>query len=158
MFGEKMKRSFTIFFKVVLFLVLTVLTQTGGIVYIGSEIIDRMKKRKYGFRKPILFVGLYLIFTFLIVPIVAPLLGREKVKHSHRIKPANYLTVLLNRNYVSPQLNQLLIDADRELLNTNIQIRYLDANFPFFDHFPLLPHLSHKDGKKIDLSLIYFNW
>ncbi|WP_243765941.1 hypothetical protein [Polaribacter cellanae] len=32
---------------------------------------------------------------------------------------------------------------------------YLDANFPFFDGFPLLPHLSHNDGKKIDLSFIY---
>jgi hypothetical protein len=32
---------------------------------------------------------------------------------------------------------------------------YLDANFPFFNGFPLLPHLSHNDGKKIDLSIIY---
>ena len=34
---------------------------------------------------------------------------------------------------------------------------YLDANFPFIDKFPLLPHLSHNDGKKIDVSLIYKN-
>ena len=34
---------------------------------------------------------------------------------------------------------------------------YLDANFPFIDGFPLLPHLSHNDGKKIDLTLIYEN-
>jgi hypothetical protein len=34
---------------------------------------------------------------------------------------------------------------------------YLDANFPFIDKFPLLPHLSHNDGKKIDVSLIYEN-
>jgi hypothetical protein len=32
---------------------------------------------------------------------------------------------------------------------------YLDANFPFIDKFPLLPHLSHNDGKKVDVSLIY---
>ncbi|WP_231970220.1 hypothetical protein [Tenacibaculum jejuense] len=36
-----------------------------------------------------------------------------------------------------------------------IKLVYLDANFPFFDGFPLLPHLSHNDGKKIDVSLIY---
>jgi len=32
---------------------------------------------------------------------------------------------------------------------------YLDANFPFIDKFPLLPHLSHNDGRKVDVSLIY---
>jgi hypothetical protein len=31
----------------------------------------------------------------------------------------------------------------------------LDANFPFFDGFPLLPHLSHNAGRKIDISFIY---
>ena len=39
----------------------------------------------------------------------------------------------------------------------NIKVIYLDANFPFFDGFPLLPHLSHNDGKKIDLTFIYEN-
>jgi hypothetical protein len=32
---------------------------------------------------------------------------------------------------------------------------YLDANFPFIDKFPLIPHLSHNDGKKLDLSFCY---
>jgi len=31
----------------------------------------------------------------------------------------------------------------------------MDANFPFIDGFPLLPHLSHHDGDKIDLSFYY---
>ena len=34
---------------------------------------------------------------------------------------------------------------------------YLDANFPFIDKFPLLPHLSHNDGKKLDLSFSYID-
>jgi len=33
----------------------------------------------------------------------------------------------------------------------------LDANFPFINGFPLLPHLSHNDGRKLDLALIYEN-
>ncbi|MFT4251117.1 MAG: hypothetical protein QM608_01360, partial [Caulobacter sp.] len=33
--------------------------------------------------------------------------------------------------------------------------RYLDAGFPFFDGFPLPPHLSHRDGLKIDLAYFY---
>ena len=31
----------------------------------------------------------------------------------------------------------------------------MDANFPFIDKFPLIPHLSHNDGKKLDLSFCY---
>ncbi len=65
------------------------------------------------------------------------------------------MTVLLNRNYVKPKLNQLLQQVAKELQATNIEIHYLDANFPFIDKFPLLPHLSHNDGKKLDISLIY---
>ena len=65
------------------------------------------------------------------------------------------MTVLLNRNYVRPHVNQLLEACAETLKHTNIEIRYLDANFPFFNRFPLLPHLSHHDGKKIDISLVY---
>ena len=31
----------------------------------------------------------------------------------------------------------------------------LDANFPFLGGFPLLPHLSHKDGRKADIAFWY---
>ncbi len=31
----------------------------------------------------------------------------------------------------------------------------LDANFPFIDGFPLLPHLSHNDGRKLDLAFYH---
>jgi len=31
----------------------------------------------------------------------------------------------------------------------------LDASFPFLDGFPLLPHLSHDDGAKVDLAFYY---
>jgi hypothetical protein len=37
------------------------------------------------------------------------------------------------------------------------RVMYLDGNFPFLDGFPLLPHLSHKDGKKLDLAYFYRN-
>jgi len=35
------------------------------------------------------------------------------------------------------------------------RINYLDAGFPFFDRFPLIPHLSHHDGKKVDIALMF---
>ena len=31
----------------------------------------------------------------------------------------------------------------------------LDGNFPFLDAFPMLPHLSHGDGDKLDLAFYY---
>ena len=31
----------------------------------------------------------------------------------------------------------------------------LDGNFPFITGFPLLPHLSHDDGEKVDLAFYY---
>ena len=73
------------------------------------------------------------------------------------ISPTIYMTILLNRNYVKPELNDLLIRTAEELasINEDVKISYLGANFPFIDGFPLLPHLSHNDGKKIDISLIY---
>lgn len=38
-----------------------------------------------------------------------------------------------------------------------VYVAYLDANFPFVDGFPLLPHWSHNDGRKIDLAFYYRN-
>ena len=37
------------------------------------------------------------------------------------------------------------------------ELRYLDANYPFFDGFPLLPHRSHDYGEKLDISFLYVN-
>lgn len=83
--------------------------------------------------------------------------NRERIIHHHNLKPANYLTVLLNRNYVHSSVNEYLKDVSDNLAmsNPDIHIRYLDAGFPLIKGFPLLPHLSHNDGKKIDFSLVY---
>ncbi len=134
---------------------LTVITQIGGIIYLISLVLARRWQTKLKFKALIVFTGIYALSTAILVPLTAPMFGREKVKHSDNIKPANYMTVLLNRNYVTPKLNDVLTRAAQELKGTAISIRYLDANFPFIDNFPLLPHLSHNDGKKIDISLIY---
>ncbi|MCK5855821.1 MAG: hypothetical protein KAG56_11420 [Sulfurovaceae bacterium] len=75
--------------------------------------------------------------------------------NTDNIQPTNYLSVLLNRNYVQPELNILLVETSKQIRYKKLKISYLDASFPFINNFPLLPHLSHKDGKKIDISLIY---
>jgi hypothetical protein len=87
-----------------------------------------------------------------VVPFIAPSFGREKIQFG---KPTNYMTVILNRNYVKPELNSILYTLEGLASHERTNIYYLDANFPFIDKFPLLPHLSHNDGNKLDLSLVY---
>ncbi len=139
-----------------LFSVLTIITQIGGIVYLISKLISSKWRWKSRFKPMLSFLILYLFATLFVVPYIAPIFGRERVTHTTKIQATNYFTVLLNRNYVTPKLNAL-IQSTAEALPNNINIHYLDANFPFFNKFPLAPHLSHNDGKKIDLSLIYEN-
>ncbi len=150
-----MKIILKIISQILLFVFLTISTQIGGIIYLLCLIITKKWPRNLKIKPIILFIGLYTISTLIIVPLIAPIFGRERVKHTDSIKPTNYMTVFLNRNYVRPKLNELLLQTEKELNGSGIEIHYLDGNFPFMNKFPLFPHLSHNDGKKIDISLIY---
>jgi hypothetical protein len=150
-----LKRILKFILKIILFILLTAITQIGGIIYLLSLFISHKWNKNLKFKTLIIFIGIYLLSTLIIVPEIAPFFGREKVSNSEKIKPTNFMTILLNRNYVQPKLNELLNETEKILSGTNIEIHYLDANFPFINKFPLLPHLSHNDGKKIDISLIY---
>jgi len=136
---------------------LTVVTQIGGIVYLIAILSIKRTAKKRRLKKFGIFAGLYLIATFLIIPNVAPIYGREKITETEFLKAQSFFYKLANRNYVRPKLNKLLtqIATEFEKRNSGIKMIYLDANFPFIDKFPLLPHLSHNDGKKVDVSLIY---
>ncbi len=141
---------------ILLFIILTIISQVGGIVYILSTFF--FKKDQYGKLKQLaLALFVYSVTTFLVIPKIAPLFGRQKIQNSKFVTYHNFLTVLCNRNYVTPELNNTIEKVGAQLHKKlpNIQLVYLDANFPFFDDFPLLPHLSHNDGKKIDLSFVY---
>lgn len=139
---------------IILFIVLTIITQVGGIVLLLALWLANVISLRFKAKKLILFTGLYMLATFLIVPLLAPQFGRERVKNTSQIKPANWGYVGLNRNYVVPAMNDLLQES-AENLPKEIGIKYLDANFPFLNKFPLLPHLSHNDGRKIDIAFMY---
>ena len=150
-----MKKVLTFILKTLVFIFLTALTQVGGFIYLLSISLSRKLRITSTPFKITLFISLYAITTFAIVPAIAPQFGREKIRHTKFVKPTNYITVVLNRNYVRPDINLVLKSVENELIGTGIQLNYLDANFPFFNGFPLLPHLSHNDGRKLDLSLVY---
>ncbi|MEE9408954.1 MAG: hypothetical protein V3V28_12865 [Polaribacter sp.] len=148
---------FTFFFHLFIILILTIVTQTGGIVYLISLFVISKKKTSHKIKRFVFFTILYFFTTFLIVPNTAPFFGRIKIKDNHRVKGHSFITKLCNRNYVRPKLHSVLTDVSLRVNKEfpEIKIIYLDASFPFFDGFPLLPHLSHNDGKKIDISFIY---
>ncbi len=140
-----------------LFLLLTILTQIGGLVFLCAILIARFLGWKKRWKKLLLSLTLYLITSLVIIPHVAPIFGREPIKHREDILPATWFTVLTNRNYVRPTINKLLLKTAKKVKPQGIKIIYLDANFPFLNGFPLLPHLSHNDGRKLDLALVYEN-
>ncbi|TCK68537.1 hypothetical protein DFQ05_0045 [Winogradskyella wandonensis] len=128
---------------------MTAITQVGGIIWLLSLVICK----KYKFRKRLVFPILYLVFNLFVIPPIAKFTGREKLPYfNEHLKSANWFYPLAFRNYVKPELKILLIETSKRC---QLQMQYLDANFPFFDGFPLLPHSSHDDGKKIDLSFKY---
>jgi hypothetical protein len=144
---------------------LTALTQVGGVVFLISlltfRLIDKQLNRRWTrlAAKVFSFAILYLIFVFVVVPWTAKSFGRVQlpVFENRHLQPANIWTCLLNRNYVRPQLREITYKVAESMNNKypGTTINYLDANFPFIDKFPLLPHLSHNDGKKLDLSFQY---
>lgn len=152
---------------IVVFVLLTVATQVGGIILLLSALLYKQlsKKTKHiHFRgaKAVTFLVVYFIFTFVIIPPIAKLNGRVPLPISSSegvLQPQNSLTYLLNRHYVTPKLHETLLHS----CNTFKQqyptstILYLDANFPFIKGFPLVPHLSHNDGKKVDLAFLYYD-
>ena len=153
----KFKAFLKIFLHSLCVIFFTILTQIGGVIYIISLLLISRKKTKYRIKRTFLFTLLYLISTFFIVPKVALIFGRTKIEDNHKIKAHNYFTKICNRDYVTTKMHVVLTDISLKFHQElpEIKLIYLDANFPFFDGFPLLPHLSHNDGKKIDLSFIY---
>ena len=151
------KRFFKIIIHLLVFILLTATTQIGGVLYLISLCFFSNKTSKYKLKRILLFVFIYTISTFLIVPKIAPIFGRVKIENNKNLQAHNFITKLFNRNYVTPKLDAVLntISSNVKKESPNIKVIYLDANFPFINGFPLLPHLSHNDGKKIDLSFIY---
>ncbi len=130
-------------------LFLTVLTQIGGLAWVGALFFRR---------KLATFIGVYIVLTLLAIW-TAPSFGRVALNcfGDGPLQIQSWMYCGLNRNYVAPELADVLTDTaeemDRRFPGTKTLV--LDANFPFFNGFPLLPHLSHDDGGKVDIAFFY---
>ncbi len=150
----------TIANRIILLTLLTALTQLGALAYIATLGVAKVLRLGSVLARLSLFLAFYIGVTYA-ATFIAPHFGR--VALSCFAKPADHLVVrsplycALNRNYVTPRLLRMA-----EGLADHMDTRFpgtvtvaLDANFPFIDGFPLLPHLSHADGRKLDLAFYY---
>lgn len=144
---------------------LTIITQVGGIIYLVSKLISSLIHKKlntwwakWGVSLGV-FLCLYTICTWLIIPPMAKSCGKVPLPafKTGNLQPLNILTVFLNRHYVREEVKQAVTEAAGELNKKfpGSAVNYLDAGFPFINGFPLLPHLSHHDGKKLDIAFRY---
>ncbi|WP_242009154.1 hypothetical protein [Robertkochia solimangrovi] len=131
---------------------LTVFTQIGGVLYLISILIFRDLPRRL-----LTFMVLYLMSVLIIVPQLAPIFGREPIKVNDDLVLRSIVYRMLNRNYVTEEMNNTLLNISDEFAQKypGMKVVCLDANFPFFTGFPLLPHRSHNDGRKVDIAFIY---
>ncbi|HHO51261.1 MAG TPA: hypothetical protein ENK18_10405 [Deltaproteobacteria bacterium] len=135
-------------------LLLTVLTEVGGLlVWPALGLAGALRLR---LRTSLGLVGVAYALGSVVVPPVAARLGRVPLPclgHPH-LAPQSLGCCLLHRNYVRPELHAelLAIAARYAEARPGEQVRYLDAGFPIRG-LPLLPHLSHHDGRKVDLAL-----
>lgn len=152
-----------VFIHLTLVVLLTLLTQIGGLAYLLALVCARRVSRTGpigGWAGPAMFIGLYVGLS-LLATVTAPLFGRTPlpcfVSEHAPLAMQSPVYCALNRHYVTPALKSVV-----EGLATHVDGEYpgavtlaLDAGFPFIDGFPLLPHLSHRDGLKLDLAFYY---
>lgn len=155
-------KSLKILLHTIIVFILTLVTQVGGLIWIVVFEYFRFRKLKLAlWKKGLVFMTVYAVTIFTIVPLTASLNDRKMLPVFHEtIQPHNLAYVLLCRNYVRTDLYEVMEDiASTYKLSPyqGMKLIYLDAGFPFIDGFPLLPHLSHNDGRKADVSFVYNN-
>jgi hypothetical protein len=160
-----MKLFLKILFHLFVFGLLTLFTQIGGVLWLlflpFSFWLNKKIEVKWQRRlvKTACFSAIYVFVTVAVVPPLAKWqCGRVPMpvfNHPH-LKPQNVAYFcLLNHHYVRPEVRAAAGNVAEILAEKypGAVVYYLDANFPFIDGYPLEPHFSHRDGKKLDVAL-----
>ncbi len=145
---------------IALFAGLTLLTQVGGFIWLATRLsLSRWRlslKRKIG-----IHVAVYGLVSIVLIPPLARIGGRVTMPiwptDSAPVAPRSILYALTNRHYVKPEVRDVVVESARKLRQAypGSVVHYLDAAFPFFDWFHMMPHLSHAGGEAIDLTFCY---
>lgn len=142
----------------VIVLALTLLTQVGGAIYLAALVLRRRLPLRPRIALAAAFVGLYALAWFPVQG-AAALAGRVGLPCTEQgaLRVATPLYCVLHRHYVSRESLRLargLAQAVNERYPGTLT-QTLDASFPFLNGFPLLPHLSHDDGRGLDVAFYY---
>ncbi len=156
------KRILRVLLHILVVLLLTILTQVGGVAYLQYLLLKRHIKFAGWKKKAInfgLFLAVYSVLSFMMLPTIAKYIYNRKalpISHS-ALKPMRMFTYLMNRHYVHEDLCIVLLSEAEQMQKEfpGTTTYYLDACFPLGAKFPLLPHWSHNDGRKIDLAFYY---
>jgi hypothetical protein len=127
---------------------LTALTQLGGLAWLVAL---RFRRRLVAF--VVIYAALWGA-----AQVAAPVFGRVPVPcFGEVLRAQSWVYCGLMRNFVTPDLLAVAEDA-----STKVAVEFpgtvtlaLDGSFPFGDGIPLLPHLSHDDGRKLDFAFFY---
>jgi hypothetical protein len=130
---------------VLIVLALTLLTQLGGIAWITALFFRR---RLIVFA--VAYTALWAAADTLSPRTALPCFGAP-------LRMQSPLYCALNRHYVTPELARVATDAAAHMAATQpgtITLA-LDGGFPFLTGMPMIPHLSHDDGEKLDFAFFY---
>ena len=150
------------FFALIWTLALTVFTQVGGVFLwpFWSKVYSLSAKDRWIVRTAKRFWSLFFIYfalSMIVLPFVAEKTGRKRLPlYANKdlpLGPQSFLFPMLNRTYVQKHAYDTFIRSVKRAAQQepDMVVRYLDAGFPF-PYLPLLPHLSHVDGQKIDVA------
>jgi hypothetical protein len=153
-------------FVLLVFVLVTLVTQVGGLAFalswlIGRVLPERIGRLKRGAAYAVLFVCSYVVLHSFVVPPLAARGGRVPLpcaaESGRPFAAAHPIYCRLDRHYVDARLVTLMthLSRDVERAYPGTVTLFLDGNLPFLNGFPLLPHLSHHDGRKLDLAYYY---
>ncbi len=128
--------------------VLTLLTQVGGIAWLLALMFRR---RWLAF--PLGYAALWVMAT-----LAAPTFGRVPLPCSGEpLRMQSPLYCVLLRHFVTPEMAAVAHTAAQTVAaeHPGTVTLALDGGFPFLNGMPLLPHLSHDDGEKLDFAFSY---
>ncbi len=147
-------------FHIIMIISLTLMSQVGGIVWLLSFLMFQIFWRRSKFLIRLSgFIAIYSLFTYFVIPPLAAITGKVPLPRSSKgnLIAHHPLYHFLSRNYVTPQTKKILLEtADRvQERNPELKLVYLDSSFPFSKEMPLFPHISHSNGRKVDLTFVY---
>lgn len=132
----------------VVIVLLTLLTQVGGLAWALSRLLKRRLAA---------FIGIYAVLWIGAVTL-APFAGRVPLPCTGEpLRMQSPLYCVMLRHFVTPDLAAVAQDAARAVATEypGTVTLALDGSFPFLNGVPLLPHLSHDDGEKLDFAFFY---